>query len=228
MKSVRLFKKPPPQGYENIEKNATANLEVKNAKYPRCLAVKALSSNRVVTLYDNKMIFVWMVAQNSSVAEKSFIGHRDEIACATMLEEISQTITFFATSSRDNTIRIWHIYDECFDNLTMSVDIASVVDIKRNAYCRNLTRIIYTDDLVRHIRCYHSRLLAFSRSRLDFYLLTDFSLEHAFTLDNEATCIELSGDRIYQGCTDQTVRIFSLENGVLSEAESEYKLKHPL
>lgn len=145
-----------------------------------------------------------------------------------MLEEISETITFFATSSRDQTIRIWHIYDECFDDLTNSVDIASVVEIKRNAYCRNLTRIIYTDDLILYLKCYNSRLLAFSRCRLDFYLLTDFSLENTFSLDFETSCVELRGQFIYMGCEDQTVRIYSVLEGMLSEAETSYKLKHPI
>lgn len=41
-------------------------------------------------------------------------------------------------------MRIWHIYQKCFYNRE-SIDIASLVGIKRNAYCRNLTRIIYME-----------------------------------------------------------------------------------
>lgn len=117
------------------------------------------------------------------------------------------------TSSIDQTIKIWHIYNDCFNSLTASIDLASVIDIKRNAYCRNLTRIIYSDVLVNHIKCYKSRLLAFSRCRLDFYLLTDFSLESTFSLSDESTCVELANDRIYQGCQDQILRIHSLQRG---------------
>jgi len=91
------------------------------------------------------MIFVWVVTEDDTLAEKSIVGHRDEIVCATLLQEISESITFFATSSKDNTIRIWHIYDQCFDSLTASIDMTKEIEIKRNAYCRNLTRIIYTD-----------------------------------------------------------------------------------
>lgn len=42
-------------------------------------------------------------------------------------------------------VRIWHIYDECFVDIHNSVSIEQCVQIKRNAYCKNLTRIIDTE-----------------------------------------------------------------------------------
>ena len=229
LKTTRLFNnKPPPIGYENIEKNGSLSVNVEGKKYPRCLAIKSLNSNKLVTLYDNRMIFVWTMTPSGIYGDKAFLGHRDEIICATLLDEISESVTFFATSSIDQTIKIWHIYNDCFNSLTASIDLASVIDIKRNAYCRNLTRIIYSDVLVSHIKCYKSRLLAFSRCRLDFYLLTDFSLESTFSLSDESTCVELANDRIYQGCQDQVLRIHSLAEGQLVEASTLYKLSHPI
>jgi nucleosome binding factor SPN SPT16 subunit len=41
-------------------------------------------------------------------------------------------------------VRIWHIYNRCLYNRE-SIDIAELIGIKRNAYCRNLTRIVYLD-----------------------------------------------------------------------------------
>lgn len=79
LKPVRNFPKPPPLKGENIEKNAPTKLDPKTAKFPRCLAIKGLQSGRVVTLYDNRMIFVWVVtstgASTNIFAEKSFLGH---------------------------------------------------------------------------------------------------------------------------------------------------------
>lgn len=73
-----------------------------NDKYPKCVGIRALG-NRVVTLYENKMMFVWNVLEKQIIAEKSFLGHRSEIICISLLEQISESITFFATSSLDKT-----------------------------------------------------------------------------------------------------------------------------
>ena len=44
-----------------------------------------------------------------------------------------------------NLVRIWHFYTKCYENNRESIDIAEIIGIKRNAYCKNLTRIIYTE-----------------------------------------------------------------------------------
>lgn len=49
-------------------------------------------------------MFVWETYGGNNIAAlKSFLGHRGEILCVSLLEEISESITFFATSSTDQT-----------------------------------------------------------------------------------------------------------------------------
>lgn len=91
LKTTRFNNKPPPIGYENIEKNGSLSVNVEGKKYPRCLAIKSLNSNKLVTLYDNRMIFVWTMTPSRYLWRcKAFLGHRDEIICATLLDEISE------------------------------------------------------------------------------------------------------------------------------------------
>lgn len=47
---VKLYPKPPPAKYENVEKNAQLNVDVKTAKFPRCIGLK-LISNKVLAIY---------------------------------------------------------------------------------------------------------------------------------------------------------------------------------
>jgi WD40 repeat protein len=50
-------------------------------------------------------------------------------------------MTFFITASADKTLRIWHYYDE-----SGTIDTSSMIGIRRNVYCKNLSKIIYVQD----------------------------------------------------------------------------------
>lgn len=78
-----------------------------NDKYPRCCGIRALGT-RIAALYENKMMFIWNITDKLIIAEKSFLGHRSEIVCISLLEEISESITFFATSSLDKTSNFFY------------------------------------------------------------------------------------------------------------------------
>lgn len=62
-----------------------------------------------------------------------------------LLEEVGSEVAFFGTVSADRTVRIWHLYKKEYAGSRESIDVAEMIGLRRNAYCRNLTRIIYTD-----------------------------------------------------------------------------------
>ena len=72
------------------------------------------------------------------MVKRSFINHSDTIYDIRVLPKSSYEVTFFVTGSIDKTMRIWHLTDsEAKEDLKM---------IRQNAYCKNLSRIIYLEE----------------------------------------------------------------------------------
>lgn len=43
------------------------------------------------------------------------------------------------------SVRLWHCYGKDGDEPRKSVDVGALLGLKRNVYCKHLTRIIYTN-----------------------------------------------------------------------------------
>lgn len=59
-------------------------------------------------------------------------------------------------------VRIWHFYKKQYTANKELIDIASEIGLKRNPFCRHLTRIIYThsEHPITHIKMYQSNTIA--------------------------------------------------------------------
>lgn len=81
-------------------------------------------------------MFVWDLGNFEKISVKrSFLNHSGAINdLQIMAEQSCVEATFFVTASSDQTLRIWHLYDEMPSG------------IRKNAYCKYLSRIIYASD----------------------------------------------------------------------------------
>lgn len=146
---VARLPKPPPVNKENISKDCEDEEVIvcydESEDFPQCVGVRTVGGDSfcqfIVTLYENQTMFIWR-PEPTIAAMRSIITHHSSIKLIKVLDETSNELTFFGTLSSDCTVRIWHIYKKWIQNRE-SIDIASLIGIKRNAYCRNLTRILY-------------------------------------------------------------------------------------
>lgn len=135
------FPKPPPASKENLNEEEELSYG-EEEEFPACQGILQVS-DFIVTLYAGRTIFIWQLAQEPT-AIRSIISHRAPLHSLSLLTEVKGDICFFASCSEDGTVRLWHCYRKEFEGEQRSIDIAQAIGIKRNVYCRNLTRIIYS------------------------------------------------------------------------------------
>jgi hypothetical protein len=76
-------------------------------------------------------------------------------------------------------VRLWHFYKKEFEGEQRSIDVAQAIGIKRNVYCRNLTRIIYSHSempLIRVRMLTNNTIACISNQELLLYSLDNFQL----------------------------------------------------
>ncbi len=117
-------------------------------KFPRCTGL-LLMRGLILSLYENRSIFIWEMEGSTLNAIRSIITHHAAITQVSLLDEYEDALLFFSSTSLDGTIRLWHFYEQG-DGRT-SLELASQMNIKPNGYCSYLTRIIYTRQLERQV-----------------------------------------------------------------------------
>ena len=141
---------------------------------------------RLISLYSDRTLFIWDVHDLEKVnVKRSFLNHKGTIYDIQTLENSSYEVTFFATGSIDQTIRIWNLLEE-------EKGMPNLPGLRRNVYCKNLTRILYLGDSYEH-----------------FKYRTD---ENESTNNKQIRCLRCSHDGQYlaAGDLDGVLRIFSL------------------
>lgn len=104
-----------------------------------------------------------------------------------------------------------------------SVDVAEIIGIKRNVYCRNLTQIIYThsEHPIIAMQMYCAKFIAcISLHEFIMYSLEDFELTAHENFEAESVAnrninrsllsLAVAEELIYIGAHDGTLRIFKL------------------
>lgn len=103
------------------------------------------NKQRVVTVYSDKMILLWDLTSKDKVkVMRAFLSHNSSITGLEIMPDSTSEITKFATCSSDKTIRLWNLYDYSSSSLQQLV--------KRNIYCKELEKIIYTSDNYDHFK----------------------------------------------------------------------------
>ena len=81
---------------------------------------------------------------------RSFISHSSTIHDIQTLENSSLEVTFYATGSVDQTVRIWNLVDEEEDR--QNISMIKLPGLRRNLYTRNLSKILYMGDKYDHFK----------------------------------------------------------------------------
>ena len=146
--------RPPTLKNYNIEKGTTKlKPPVDGEQYADCVAITFNNvKNKLCCMYSDRTVFIWDLKKlDKLVVKRSFLNHSGNISDLHILNKPSSyEATFFATASSDKTVRIWHIFDE--DEKGVSLDASSVLGIRRNAYSKYLSRILYVSNSVDHFK----------------------------------------------------------------------------
>ena len=81
---------------------------------------------------------------------RSFISHSATIHDIQTLENSSLEVTFYATGSVDQTVRIWNLVDE--EEERQNISMIKLPGLRRNLYTRNLSKILYMGDKYEHFK----------------------------------------------------------------------------
>jgi len=193
MEHVFVLPKPPSLGSYNIEKGAVTKLAGRpNEKYADAIAIAYDEKNhKMATLYSDRTVFIWDLKNTDRImVYRSFLNHSGAIYDIQPLPAMSSyEITFFATGSNDKTVRVWHLTDS--DNKE------NEKVIKRNAYCKNLSRIIYVNESFDHFKYQHT-------DEIENYTLQDYQIR----------CLKCSsqGDCLATGDQVGYLRVYNLSN----------------
>ncbi|CAD8068911.1 unnamed protein product [Paramecium primaurelia] len=180
MQHIVTLSKPPNLGNYNIEKGIT-KLKVQGDQFADCLAVQ-IYQNYLVAAYSDRTMFLWDIGNfEKIVVKRSFLNHSASINdLQIMTQQSSIEATFFVTASSDQTLRVWHIYEQ------------QPLGLRRNAYCKYLSKIIYIGDQYQHFKANQQAQL-------------------------QIRCVRVSKDGNYLACGDSAgiLRIFSTQTFTL-------------
>lgn len=139
--------KPPTLGSYNIERGVTKLTAGTDVRYADTIAIAFDEANlKLASLYSDRTLFIWdLKSLNKIVVYRSFLNHCGSINDMQLLSASSTyEVSFFVTGSVDKTMRIWYLCDS--DNKE------NEKIVRRNVYCKNLSRIIYLSDNHDHFK----------------------------------------------------------------------------
>jgi WD40 repeat protein len=143
---ITTLPRPPPLGEANISPDQRVIDVDPNSTFADAVGVVLFSENqRLLTLYSDRSVFVWDIKQFGTItALRAFLHHSGPINDLKILPTSSPDLTQFVTGSADKTIRFWHMFHTDPRNLEGQ--------ILRNAYSRDLSRIIYLGSGLGHFK----------------------------------------------------------------------------
>lgn len=146
---VTTLSKPPGLGMYNVEKGERPQTN-REMQFTDVIALALDQANkRVNALYSDHSLFIWDVNNISKITVyRSFLFHSGPITDAQLLPNSSQELSFYATVSGDETLKIWYISD----NEEVSSKENKDNFMRQNAYCKGLNKIIYTSSSFEHFK----------------------------------------------------------------------------
>lgn len=186
---ITTLPKPPALGGYNIEKGSTKASVILSSPENYADVIALLMDEvrgKLTALYSDRTLFIWDIHDLEKViVKRSFLNHNGTIYDIQTLENSSYEVTFFATGSIDQTIRIWNLLED-------EKAMPNIPGLRKNLYSKNLTRILYLGDNFDHFK---------------------YKKEEAEAItDKQIRCLRCSHDGQYLAAGDLNgvLRIFSL------------------
>jgi WD40 repeat protein len=103
------------------------------------------NNSKLYALYSDRTVFIWDISRLESITVfRAFLHHSSSINQIQILPTSTQELTLFVTASSDKTIRFWHLCQSDPKKLE--------VNLIRNVYSRELSRIIYITKSLDHFK----------------------------------------------------------------------------
>ena len=96
------------------------------------------------------------------------------------------------------------------------MDLAEVIGIKKNPYCKNLTKVITCPEVISHIKPSNGLLVGASKRKIYVYSLTTFNLIYVYPIEQQTVeALEARNGQIFVALSDRTIKIFNISESML-------------